>query len=289
MRSPVQNGLSLSSMSEVTRSAASASVRASTIVGTPMQSAASRAAISFSTASRVGTSTLPPMWPHFFTDASWSSKWTPAAPASIIAFISSNAFSTPPNPASASATIGAKKSMSPLPSMCWIWSARMNVLLIRRTTMRHRVDRIQRLVRIHLAGDVRVGGDLPAGQVDRLQAGLHLLHRLVAGHRAQRVDERLVVHQLPQLLGAAARERVLDVDRAAQAHDVFRRVAALDALPAGIFRPVLLESCRFQIVVHRLLPSCASWPIRSARAGRSGTLVSGPARATAVRAAVAAA
>ena len=48
------------------------------------------------------------MWPHFFTDASWSSKCTPAAPASIIAFISSNAFNTPPKPASASATIGAK-------------------------------------------------------------------------------------------------------------------------------------------------------------------------------------
>ena len=38
------------------------------------------------------------MWPHFLTDASWSSKWTPAAPASIIAFISSKALSTPPNP-----------------------------------------------------------------------------------------------------------------------------------------------------------------------------------------------
>jgi hypothetical protein len=36
-------------------------------------------------ASCVGTSTLPPMWPHFFTLASWSSKCTPAAPASIIA------------------------------------------------------------------------------------------------------------------------------------------------------------------------------------------------------------
>ena len=40
-------------------------------------------------ASRVGTSTLPPKWPHFFSEASWSSKWTPAAPASIMAFISS--------------------------------------------------------------------------------------------------------------------------------------------------------------------------------------------------------
>ena len=37
----------------------------------------------------VDTSTLPPMWPHFFTLASWSSKCTPAAPASIIDFISS--------------------------------------------------------------------------------------------------------------------------------------------------------------------------------------------------------
>ena len=120
--------------------------------------------------------------------------------------------------------------------------------------LRHRVDRVERLVRIHLAGDVRVGGDLPAGQVDGLEARLHLLQRLVAGHRAQRVDERLVVHQLPQLLGAAARERVLDVDRAAQAHDVLRRVAALDALPARVLRPVLLESCRFEIVVHSTAP-----------------------------------
>ena len=102
---------------------------------------------------------------------------------------------------------------------------------------RHRVDRIERLVRIHLAGDVGVGRDLPARQVDRLEAGLHLLHRLVAGHRAERIDERLLVDELPELLGAAARERVLDVDRAAQADDVLRRVAALDALPARDFPP----------------------------------------------------
>jgi hypothetical protein len=57
----------------------------------------------------VGTSTLPPRWPHFFSDASWSSKWTPAAPASMKDFISSKAFSGPPKPASASATIGASQ------------------------------------------------------------------------------------------------------------------------------------------------------------------------------------
>jgi hypothetical protein len=45
---------------------------------------------------------------------------------------------------------------------------------------------------------------------------LHLLHRLVAGERAQRVHEGALVHELPELLGAAAREGVLDLDAAAQ-------------------------------------------------------------------------
>ena len=84
-----------------------ASVRPMISVGTSSTSAASRAATSLATASWVGTSTLPPMWPHFFDEESWSSKWTAAAPASIMAFISSKALSTPPKPASASATIGA--------------------------------------------------------------------------------------------------------------------------------------------------------------------------------------
>ncbi len=99
-----------------------------------MTSAARRAAVRVRMNVLVGTSTLPPMWPHFFSDASWSSKCTPAAPASIIAFMSSKALSGPPNPASASATMGANQSKSPLPSMWWIWSARCSVLLMRRTT-----------------------------------------------------------------------------------------------------------------------------------------------------------
>ena len=44
---------------------------------------ASRAASRFRIWAWVGISTLPPKWPHFFSEASWSSKWTPAAPASI--------------------------------------------------------------------------------------------------------------------------------------------------------------------------------------------------------------
>ena len=49
---------------------ASASVRASTKVGVPQTSAASRAAIRLRSCAAVGISTLPPMWPHFFSDAS---------------------------------------------------------------------------------------------------------------------------------------------------------------------------------------------------------------------------
>jgi hypothetical protein len=101
------NGRSTSSTSLVSRVADSASVRATSIVGTPRTSAARRAALRVLMNCDVGTSTLPPRCPHFFSLASWSSKWTPAAPLSISAFMSSNAFSAPPKPASASATTGA--------------------------------------------------------------------------------------------------------------------------------------------------------------------------------------
>jgi hypothetical protein len=77
---------------------------------------------------------LPPRWPHFFSAASWSSQCTPAAPACTIALISSNALSGPPNPASASATIGASQCRSVVPSATAIRSARSSALLIRRTT-----------------------------------------------------------------------------------------------------------------------------------------------------------
>ena len=121
-------------MSLVSSAAESASVRATSTVGTSSTSAASRAASSVRTNCDVGTSTLPPRWPHFFSDASWSSKCTPAAPASIIARISSYALSGPPKPASASATIGASQYVPSCPSAQSIWSARSSALLIRFTS-----------------------------------------------------------------------------------------------------------------------------------------------------------
>src|ERR1043166_5286271 len=44
------------------------------------------------------------------------------------AFITSNAFSGPPKPASASATMGASQYVSVSPPAAWIWSARSNAL-----------------------------------------------------------------------------------------------------------------------------------------------------------------
>src|SRR5436190_2169481 len=99
--SPVRNAWSLGSASLVTRRALFASVRATRTVGTRMTCEARRAATSFWMNSPVGTTTLPPRCPHFFAAASWSSKWTPAAPASIIAFVISNAWSDPPKPSCA--------------------------------------------------------------------------------------------------------------------------------------------------------------------------------------------
>lgn len=122
-------------MSLVISVAACASVRAMTRDGTPATSAARRAEFSVLMCWPVGMRTLPPRWPHFFSEASWSSQWTPAAPAVIMPFISSKALSTPPNPASASATIGASQCGAPSsPSDQVIWSARSRALLMRRTT-----------------------------------------------------------------------------------------------------------------------------------------------------------
>ena len=107
--------------------------------------------------------------------------------------------------------------------------------------LRHRVGRVEALVGVGVAGEVRVTGDLPTRQVDGLQAGAHLLDRHVAGQRAQRVDELQVVQLLPQHLGAAAGQRGLLDDRALQCHDVGGGVGALDALPPGVGVPVVLD------------------------------------------------
>src|ERR1039457_4496495 len=202
VRPPVRKGVSRGSISLNNRPALLASVRATSRVGIPITSAARRAAISFCTNSEIGTTTLPPRCPHFFAEESWSSKCTAAAPASIMPFINSKALSRPPKPASASATMGANQCRPPAPSVRWICrpdpmqTARPFGAMDLVGTLQgvvdgahhrgHAVGRIQALVRIHLAAQIGIARHLPAAQVDRLQPGLHLLHRLIAGERTER-------------------------------------------------------------------------------------------------------
>src|SRR3989442_4039449 len=190
----MMKGWSRGSTSVVMSFAEFASVRAIRMVGTSHRSEAIRAATSFWRKTPVETSTLPPRWPHFLALASWSSKCTALAPASISAFVSSKAFRGPPNPASPSATIGANQFTFDPPRGALLVLPHEGVVHPAHD-IRNAVRRVQTLIGIHLARIVRIGGDLPAAQIDRGQAGVDLLDRLVArqraegGHRILRPDE----------------------------------------------------------------------------------------------------
>ncbi len=97
------------------------------------------------------------------------------------------------------------------------------------------VGRIKALVRIHRAGGVGVGGDLPARQIDRGQTGACLLHRLVAGDGAERIDVGLLLQRLPKPIGALGGERIGDRHGAAQPLHFGRAVGTADAVetPCG--------------------------------------------------------
>src|SRR6185437_15563303 len=114
----------------------------------------------------------------------------------------------------------------------------------------HRVGRVQALVGVGLAGQVGVGGDLPAGQVDGPEAGPDLLHGLVAGQGAKSVDVPAGVQQRPQPLGPEPGQRVLLLDRAAQADHVGGAVGPLDPGPARVGGP--LPADRGDLLVHAL-------------------------------------
>ncbi len=75
---------------------------------------------------------------------------------------------------------------------------------------RRAVRRIEALVGIRMAGEVGVGGDLPAGEVDRLQTRLHHLHGLRARERAERGDVLLGMQELHSR-SAPSRARVCSI------------------------------------------------------------------------------
>src|SRR5437879_2631172 len=62
---------------------------------------------------------------------------------------------------------------------------------------------------------------------------------LIAGNRAERRNVGIRVHQIPQPLRAKPRQRVLNLDRAAQPQHIRVRVRTCDAGPAGTGGPVI--------------------------------------------------
>ena len=233
-------------MSLVTSLAASASVRATSRVGTPQTSAASRADTSLATASWVGTSTLPPMWPHFFGRGELVFEMNPGGPGLDHLL---HQFERIEGTTESGLGIGHDGGEPVGP----VFPAVQHLNLVGTTQgvvdapdhRRHAVGWIQALVRIHLIGQVGVGGHLPAAQVNGLEPGLHLLDRLVARQGAQRRYVVLMVDQVPQALGADFGKGIRDGQVAAQFEHVFGRVGADDAFPAGIPGPVGFQFIAF--------------------------------------------
>src|SRR6266700_2590560 len=91
---------------------------------------------------------------------------------------------------------------------------------------RHAVVRIQALVRIHLATEVRIRRNLPAAQIDSLEAGFGHLNRLISCERAKSGNIFLLLKHVPELLRAGASERMLYLDGSAKTPDVGGLVSA---------------------------------------------------------------
>ncbi len=77
--------------------------------------------------------------------------------------------------------------------------------------LRHGVDGIQALVRVHFTRAVAVAGHLPAGAIDCPETRLHFLDCLVARERAERAQRLVLLNIIPELLAAATRQRIFDL------------------------------------------------------------------------------
>ena len=114
----------------------------------------------------------------------------------------------------------------------------------------HRVDRVEALIRVHLTGEVGISRHLPAGEVDRLEAGLDLLHGLVARQCAESVDVVLGLQQTPQTTGTHVGEGVLDAHAATQPLDICLGIGTLDAVPSSDELSVFGLDCFFGLDIN---------------------------------------
>ena len=98
----------------------------------------------------------------------------------------------------------------------------------------HAVGRIEALVRIHFATQVRIRGNLPATDVDGFQPCVHLLDGLVAGHGSEGGNIGLGMQQIPKIFRAHARKCVFDPNGTAQSRHVLVAVGASDSYPTAM-------------------------------------------------------
>jgi hypothetical protein len=100
-------------------------------------------------------------------------------------------------------------------------------------------------------------------EIYRFETGANHLHCLVAGLSAQGSDERLGVQQLPELVSCSSRQRMLDLDRAAQLQHVLHLIAPFDAMVAPFRR-------RFHYLKPLQLPNSISCALLEELASDSG-------------------
>ena len=223
-------GWSRSSMSVVSSCAPSASVRATQQRRDAHHIGRQPGRVQRADERPIGTSTLPPRWPHFFSEASWSSKWTPAAPASIIDFISSKAFSGAAETGlgigdDGSEPIGARAPSSVV-DLVGALQRVVDAPAPAGTAWRDRGSGRD----TSAPAVVGVRGDLPARQIDRLEPRLYRLHRLIARERAKRAHKGRRVQRLPKARRAAFGQRMRHAQRASELLHVLGSEVATDAI-----------------------------------------------------------
>ena len=94
--------------------------------------------------------------------------------------------------------------------------------------LRPGIGGIKGLVGVHGARDVRIGGNLPSREIDRLEPGPDHLHGLVPGDGSERVDVGTVLQEVPKPVGAPFGERIGDRHGAAQPGHIGGRIGTDD-------------------------------------------------------------
>src|SRR5699024_4033418 len=98
------------------------------------------------------------------------------------------------------------------------------------------------------SGEVRIGGNLPTGEIDGSQASFDLLNSLAAGHCPQRIGEfsfwMLTGELIPELFGTALSQCMFFLHTSAKPYNFLGSEITGDVAPAWIGVPILLDLIR---------------------------------------------